>query len=253
MTSQEVAGRVKQKDWRVLDAAPGPDAGSAMLPLLDDPDPEVRELALHVLNVVGGPVARQGFLKALKDRGDTVRSAACRFLHVHATREDVPAILAEVTGSFDEYVREQMGLLVGKLGDANAIPTLERQLAAEPDAHARHGLSIALARLGERRARQAYLERLRADNPRQRAAALEDLLYIGDRRLVLDVLPLLDDLREAVNVAPSATRYFIRVCDVAVNVLDVLLQHPFSFKVERVRRYSAEELAEAKAVAARTR
>ncbi len=249
MSSSQVVERVRQKDWGVVEqpAIVGADAGVALLPLLEDPDPQVRALTVACLNAAGGPAARQGLIKALHDRIETVRAAAARYLHAHYAKEDIPVIQRELTSSHDEYVREQLALLLGKTGDESNVKLLLARIPVEKDEHARHAASLALARLGETANRQQLIERLQRDDPRERVNALKDLPYVNDRSLLAHVVLLLDDTRPGLNVGPSHGRYFIRVCDVAVNIANEMLGQPFLW-VEPVKRYSPQELSQAKSL-----
>jgi HEAT repeats len=251
MTPSQIVERVKQKDWGVLEqpGIVGADAGPALLPLLGDSDPQVRALAVACLNAAGGAAARQGLIKALHDRIETVRAAAARYLHEHYAKEDIPVIQRELTASPDEYVREQLALLLGKTGDDSNIKLLLARIPVEKDEHARHAASLALARLGEATHRHHLIERLKQDDPKERVNALKDLPYVNDRSLLAHVIPLLDDTRPGLNVGPAHGRYFLRVCDVAVNVANEMLDKPFPW-VEPVKRYSPEQLSEAKAALA---
>lgn len=249
MTPSQVVERVKQKDWGLVEQ-PGivrPDAGNALLPLLDDRDPQVRALTVACLNVAGGAAARQGLIKALHDRIETVRAAAARYLQVHYAKEDLPIIQREITTSPDEYVREQLTLLLGKTGETSNIKFLVAHIAGEKDEHARHAASLALARLGDSSNLKLLTERLQQDDPSERVNALKDLPYVNNRSLLQHVVPLLDDTRPGLNVGPSHGRYFIRVCDVAVNIANEMLGQPFPW-VEPVKRYSPQELSQAKSV-----
>jgi hypothetical protein len=249
MTPSEIVERVKRKDRDVM-AQPGSigaDAGPALLPLLDNPDPQVRVLTVECLNVAGGAAARHGLLKALHDPIETVRGAAARYLSAHYDKQDLPVIQRELGRSPDEFVREQLALLLGMSGDAANIPVLLGRARAEKDENARHAASLALARLGESEHRTLLIDRLKRDDPEERTRALRDLPYVNDRSLLKHVVPLLDDTRPGLNVGPSHGPYFIRVCDVAVNVANDMLGKPFPW-VEPVKRYSAPELSEAKRV-----
>src|SRR5580692_5798765 len=107
MSPAQIVDNVKHKNWKMV-AQPGnvgPDAGPALLPLLDDPDSQVRQLAVTCLNDAGGPAARQGLLKELQDRTETVRALAARFLRAHFTAADLPAITQVMTASPDDYIR----------------------------------------------------------------------------------------------------------------------------------------------------
>jgi len=253
MPPQEVVAHVKQKDWKVIDipGQVGPDAGDALLPLLNDPDLKVRELAVYCLDASGGKAAGQGMLKALRDPSEPVRDAAVRFLERHVTLDDVPALETEVQKNPDAYVREKVALLLGKSQQASAIPPMKTQFAREPNVRARRALSLALARLGDPTGRQAVLDRLQDKDPGQLAQAVTDLIYVGDPKLLLHTAHLLDDMRQGKNVGPSHGPIIKRVCDVVVETMDTMLNHPFSFRIELARQYSAAELGEAKVVLGR--
>lgn len=255
MTSEQIVDRIKQKDWTLVEqpGAIGPAAAAAIQTLLKDQDVEVRELAVEALGQAGGPAARKGLIAALKDRNDMVRAAACRHLQRNYDAADVSELTVELGTNPDEFVREQVGLILGRIGSTNAIAPLSRQLSTESDVHARQAISLALARLGEEANRQAYLKRLRQDDAKERSLAARDFLYVNDRSLLPQLLPLLEDLRPALNVGPSHGPYLIRVCDVTINVLDEFLKHPFSFKIEPARRYTEQEIASARTALAQVK
>jgi len=249
MTPSQVAEHVKQKDWNIVErpGIVGADAGPELVPLLNDPDPQVRQLAVTCLDQAGGASAKEGLLKALHDRTDTVRAAAARFLKNHFGAADVPALERELSHSRDEFVREQIALLLGKVS-ADA-PFLQSTMATEPDEHARHAMSLALARLGDPGQRHELLQRLQQDQPAGRVSALRDLPYVNDRTLLPHLVPLLDDMRPGLNVGPSHGPFMLRVCDVTVNVANEMLGGLFPW-VQPVKHYSAAELQQVKAVLA---
>lgn len=225
-----------------------PNGAAEITPLLTDEDQEVRELAVAAIDKTTGPEAKQGLFKALADRNEVVRGAAARNLSHHCGPGDVEALVNQLRTHKDEYVREQLALLLGKLGQRPALKPMQERFAVEEWPHTKHALSLALTRLGDPDHRQAYIGRLGQPDPKDRVAALEDLLYLEDKTLAKNVKPLLGDEREGKNVGPSHGPYWIRVCDVAVNVLDVVLGHPFKFEVRGNKRYSPQELNEAKSV-----
>ena len=250
MSPQEVADRVRKADWTVIDVPEqvGPDAGPPVARLLENPDSQVRELAVKTLHLAGGAPARDGLLRALHDKSQMVRAAAVNLLPQHVTADDLPALETEVTANPDEYVREHVALIVGRLSQPGSVTALRRQFALEQDVHARRAEAMALARLGDSIGRDAIVARLHGTDPQERAAALSDLVYVNDRGLLREAAALLDDQRDAVNVGPSHGPYYIRVCDVAVNTIDALLGHAFGFTAYD-RRYSAEQIAQARAAA----
>jgi hypothetical protein len=249
MAPDEVVAHVKKKDWKVIDVPGqiGPEAGPSLLPLLDDQDLKVRELAVYGLDAAGGKAASQGLLKALNDRSETVRDASLRFLERHMDPSNLAELEKHLQQSPDAYVRNKLSLIIGNLDRQTASSALETQFAKENDPQARHSESLALARLGDPLGRQTVIGRLSENDPGQRADAVSDLIYVNDPRLLVYTRALLEDRREARNVGPSEAKAIIRVCDVVVNTMDVMLNHPFNFVVSMARQYSDAELNQARA------
>lgn len=248
MSPQKIEQEIIEKNWHILEQQESfsPNAAQSIVPLLEHRDEEVRELAVHSLSRAEGPEARKGLLKALNDPDDMVRAAAARFIRSFLTASELPDLLNAISTNEDEYVREQAALTVGEIEQKSAIEALKSSFYEEKDSHARKAMSLALAKLGELQHRNAYLLRLREDNPQERTAALHDFVYLNDQNLVPEVIPLLDDKRDAENVGPSHGPYWIRVCDVAINKLDILLNHPFPFLIDRAKRYIDEEIQQTK-------
>jgi HEAT repeat protein len=246
----ELLHRVEGKKWDVISAMKhaSPEIVDGLVALSSSPDGEIRELVLWCLNEIGGSKARQVFLRALKDRREDVRDRALQFLQDHHAADTLPELQEQLRSNTDEFVREGVALTIGRIGDSSAIPALERTLHAEEPDPVRRAVRLALARLGQREARAQILSGLLDSTVSVRRQALEDFEYIADKQEGLVLLPLLDDTRDAMNVAPSGSTRFIRVCDLTVDVLDRVLEHPFSFPAGAMRRYSEEELNQAKQV-----
>lgn len=256
MAPSQIVESVKRKQWSVVEQ-PGlvdSTAVPALLPLLNDPDPQVRELTVHCLDSAGGPAAAEGLLRALADPVETVGAAAVRGLARHYTAAEVPGIRTQLGTNRNEYVREQLALLLGRMEDPSNIPILDAHKPTERDERARHALSLAMARLGDAPSKDELRSRLRQQQSvSQRVAALRDLPYVNDRSLLAEASPLLDDQRLGLNIGPSHGKYFIRVCDVVVMVMAEMLGRaalPFD---ARPRRYTPEELAQARQVLAQVR
>jgi HEAT repeat protein len=251
MDPSQIVELVKQKK-RVPLQQPGAvraDAAPALMPLLNDPDPQVRELAVLCLDRAGGAAAAQGLLKALDDRIETISAAAVRGLANHYTAAEIPAIRVQMGRNPNEYVREHLALLLGKTGDASNTPILGARRPVEKDEHAAHAIGLAMARLGDPASKHELSAHLQSGNVAQRVAALQDLPYVNDRSLLAGASPLLDDQRPGLNIGTSHGPYFMRVCDVVVMVAGEMLGRAFSFETGR-RLYTPEELAEARRVLA---
>lgn len=256
VAASQIVESVKRKQWAILEQ-PGlldPSYVPALVPLLDDPDPQVRELTVQCLAAAGGPAAAQGLMKALDDAVETVGAAAVRGLARHYTAAEIPAIRAQMSTNRNEYVREQLALLLGGTGDPANIPLLNARKPSELDERARHAASLAMARLGDAGSKSELRARLlQQASVAQRVAALRDLPYVNDRALLAEASPLLDDQRPGRNIGPSHGRYLIRVCDVVVTVMAEMLGAgalPFD---TRPRRFTPEELAQARQVLSQVR
>jgi hypothetical protein len=102
----------------------------------------------------------------------------------------------------------------------------------------------ALLRLKDDEAEREVLSLLGSNEAESRVKGIECISYADDKKLIPHLVPLLDDKRDAVNVAPSGASYFIRVCDLAVNTITDVGQLNVSFDVQYGARYSDEQLGE---------
>jgi len=247
MTTSHIVKYIKQKDWTFTEQPVqiDPDEVPALLALRSDSDPEIRELTLYALNGIAGPEARNCILEALHDDDINVRSTATRFVADNYSEGDIRALHAELSGNPDEMVRESVALTLGKIGDPFSKMAVQDRSAVEVDPDAAHAMHLALVRLHDDRNRKLYAQSLQDADPATRAKAIQDFEYIQDREFVAHIAPLLHDQHPALDIGPSNKKIFIRVCDVAVNVLDKVLNHPFGFEVDEFKTYTPEELMQA--------
>jgi hypothetical protein len=155
---------------------------------------------------------------------------------------------AELSRNSNEYVREQLALILGKTNDPSNIPILGARRPMERDEHARHALGLAMARLGDPASKQEVRGHLlQTANVAERVTALRDLPYVNDRGLLRDAVTLLGDERPGLNIGPSHGPYFIRICDVVVIVAAEMLGDVFGFDTSP-RRFTPEELARVRGV-----
>lgn len=247
MTTPQIVEFIKQKDWAFTEQPVQIDPAEvpALTALCNDSDPEIRELTLYALSGIPGPEARRCILEALHDDDINVRSAATRFVVDNYSDGDVKALHTELSGNPDEMVRESVALTLGKIGDPFSKMAVEDRSAIEIDPDAAHAMHLALVRLKDDKNRKLYAQSLRDADPAIRAKAIQDFEYIQDREFVAHIAPLLHDQHPALDIGPSNKKIFIRVCDVAVNVLDKVLNHPFGFEVDEFKTYTPEELMQA--------
>lgn len=250
MNVEQIIEQVRNADRNILispEQIPS-EAGTPLLKLLSEDDPNVRELALLSLHYSGGSPARLGIMESLDDKAENVRSVACKFLLDHAVSDDLSILHDQVRNNSDAYVREYVALSIGRLGNNQSAQVLNNQLEQEMAPDTKRAIKLALVKLGDKPMREDYLARLNDTDPTVRVKALEDFLYIQDKKMLPEIKSLLNDLRDAKNVAPAGHQYYIRVCDVTVQILDSYLDHPFDFDVRLAKRYKTEELYEAKNV-----
>jgi HEAT repeat protein len=241
--------RVRNQDWSVLDESADQQADSvaAVAELSRDGDAGVRDLAVAVLDRLGGPVAQSALLERLRDQDELVRARASRGIRAPA---DVRALCAELRENLDEVVRAAVALALGRSADPTAAGALAEARRTEADPDVQRALGLALARLGQAEAQTELASRLNASDPRERANALRDLPYVRVPALARRAIELLYDYADAENVGLSHAPQFIRVCDVAIEVLAAILDNPFPFRVARPFRYDASELDAARTIAA---
>jgi HEAT repeat protein len=160
-------------------------AYEVLLEAQNNPNPQVRELAVVALSELPVPAAKRvnALTKALRDPASRVRRRAARSLGdfgVHA----IPAVPALVAGlkDGDTSVRRDCAGTLGRLGPASAPGTTNLvALLIEPETRTRVVASTALKRIG-RGAVSALLEGLRQGDPdlRLRCTALLNFLAADD-------------------------------------------------------------------------
>ncbi|HEY7725130.1 MAG TPA: HEAT repeat domain-containing protein [Anaeromyxobacteraceae bacterium] len=242
---------VREKDHAVQLAARGAGGAAvpALVPLLQDPDDEVRQLAVHCLAETGDPRAADGIAQALLDPEPEVALAAARALHRLATPPLAPGLLDALGRARDPLVRREIALVLGRVAGPDAAGALRDRLGREQAPEAAEGLLVALARLGDQEAQRAFEQRLLAARGLERRTWLEHAEYVARPWLVRPLEKLLGDttpvLRVGVDARPDLIEA-LRVCDLALILIAALSGARFSFPVTRAKNYSAAEIDEAR-------
>ena len=152
--------------------------------------------------------------------------------------------LGEHTGHPDPRIRESVALLLGRFDNQTALAPLTAQLGKETEPEAARGLRLALARLGDETCKQEIAERLGAAEASVRLQTLDDLEYVGDKRLAGKLLPLLSDLADGYEIGELDEPKLARICDAVVNLVSKWYGKPFQFEVSDLKKYSDEEIEE---------
>jgi HEAT repeat protein len=168
----------------------------AVLAAIDDPDPAVRDSAIHALPFMEGPVAREALLAAARGAVPASRAAAVRALGnaVGDARGDSAVLGALDDG--DPWVRYYACQSAGRLRIDSAVPALAR-LLGDPAGQVRVGAIEGLSHFDVAPARQALMAAARAGEEDVRRAAIIGL-GIGGR---LEALPTVVEALRAADVA----------------------------------------------------
>ncbi len=184
-----------------------------------DPDPIVRRAACRALGQTRSILAVELLVEGLSDIDGTVRAAAAGALQSfgaaaapfvlpvlnHANAQTREAALAALTYDpsaiqplyvFMQHEIEQLRslrALGSAIPDQDRATRFLREMLADRAGACEQRLITALGLIGDRGAMQQVGHGLRSRSSASRAAAIEALETLGDKRLVKHILPLLED------------------------------------------------------------
>jgi len=240
--------RVRQKDFTATLRARelGPEAASGLTPLVRDPDPVVRQLALLCVLETGAPSALNAAFGALADDDPQVRSVALRGLGELATRSHATRVVEALRDHAEPETRRELAVIVGALGERQALEPLRAACARHSDPETQRGCLVARAWLGEAAAQEEFGGLLQASSGRERIDLLDHADRIRARWLLPYLGVLLEDTGPArwIGVDGLPGPETLRVCDVAVNLIAAITQHRFGFAVGPKINYLPSNLAE---------
>jgi HEAT repeat protein/CHAT domain-containing protein len=162
-----------------------------LLPVLRDPDSQVRSSASWALGSLEDRRAVGPLIGALQDEDQRVRRTAARSLNVIRDSRAVGPLIAALTDA-DRDVRGWAAKALGALRDTRAVEPL---IAAAKDetGSVRASADEALGKIGDVRAVAPLIDALGDAEASVRAAAVEALGEVGDDRAVEPLLPVLTD------------------------------------------------------------
>ena len=223
--------------------------GAGAEPVLDrlarHPDAEVREANVAAIGEAAGPSRNRMLIAALNDQDINVRSAAVRALWMTADAASVQALQMQAGTNSDPYVRGEVALILGQIGKKTDASFLQSRRAVEQDGEANHKAVLALARLGDGKARETMRVALASPNPEARLKTVREYEYINDPKALIDLKPALADMTDVFNInPPHAPPRLIRLCDVTVNVVAKVAKPKLSFDGNERKRFEANQLSE---------
>jgi HEAT repeat protein len=215
-----------------------------LLELENSPDAGVRELVLALASMVQGESLCPLFIRRLSDAEPSIREFAALQIprcHYHSLAPD----LVRAGNEHTEF-RSPIALALGQAGTVAHMPILKKWRDEGKSAQLTHNIGLALAKLGDPDARGELVKRLSLGAADDRAQALRDCVYLGDRSLIAAFGPALLDRTDvtALSIPEHRPMLFARVADIAVLTM-TQLGTQLSFPLDRLRRLTDAQLAEA--------
>jgi HEAT repeat protein len=247
MEPSKLEAMILANDWSVLDHVGG--MGQAAVPVLGqlilNPGKPVRLLTVLCLQEVKGPSAARLLAKAINDEEEQVRVYAADALRVAGDASIRPALETAVAGHQDPMVRAKTALALGIYGDANSLERLRKSLLVEKEPKVGAAVRQAMARLGDADAKKVIVGQLGSPDKKIQLQALEQIEYIGDKALVTNVSPLLNDTSPMMGLINAGdNQVVLRTNDAAAKTIAVVLKQPFSFKLTGYRVCTDAEIRE---------
>ncbi len=251
MEIKELEQKILSKNWDALDIVDTASRPEESLDLLTElvghEDPEVREIALNCVSMVRDARVPKMLAGSLSDKDDDIRLFALQSLQTAYDESILGDLIANLENE-DAEIRGGVALLLGEIGNPEAVEPLKARLEPEENMEAERDMKLALARLGDAEMQGFFADQMDVPDSDTRLQGLEDLRYIQDKSLSYRIMPALDDTGDGYPVTPPGEpeAEYNRVCDVAINYIAELHDQPFSFEVRETKIYSDEEIEQVK-------
>jgi beta-lactamase regulating signal transducer with metallopeptidase domain len=186
--------RGKQSDEKTLSEGESPDGQtSALVTLLESPDPKVREHAATALGKSRDPRAVPALVNRLNDTDAKVREHVAAALGNIGDERAISALAKIIATDSSSRVREHAASAIGHIGGNDAYDALVNVYNSDDEvgvrAHAAYGLGLSK----DRRAFDLLLDGLNSRHAEIRSHCAEALGLLGDRRAEQEIRKLLRD------------------------------------------------------------
>lgn len=209
-----------------------PEAGAALLRLVDDPNPKVRAAVIGASNTLRYlPTAWAAVWRALHDPAPEVRVAAVETLGCWQREGAQDAVIAALQDT-DDGVRYAAVWALQWVGDARAAEPL-LALCDDPAEDVRESVPHVLGMLGTADTVTALLERFDTFHDADQIRALEIMASIGDPRAIAPALVCLDHPNPSLRMSAVAAVGWLKA-EAALPRLRELAHHDPSDEVRAV-------------------
>jgi len=256
MDLQTLVNQVKEKRPEAQGTASrlGQKGTDVLVPLADDPDPEVRNMALICLGITGGREASEVALKKLKDEDDQVVAQALQVLFKHPPVGMEKELLEAYSQAKEEAIKEDLPLIAGRLAP-HIDPTPWKEFwQKETDPEIKKSLLIALSRMGDEQARQEFVKQMLESQGREIIKWIDHCKYMEDPWIVPHMIPWFNRQEVVVYLTPDLkNKRPMRVVDFVIPAVIELTGAQVSFPVKRTEPFSQEEIEQVRRIALQTK
>lgn len=252
MDLQTLVNQVKQKRAEAQGTASrlGQKGTTVLIPLTEDPDPEVRKMALICLGITGGSQASEVALKKLKDEDDQVVAQALQVLYKHPPVGMEKELLEAYKTAEEESVREDLPLIAGRLSP-RIDPGPWKQLWQQAEnQEIKKSLMIGLSRMGDEQARQEFVKQMLASQGAETLKWIDHCKYMEHPWIVPHMLPWFNRQEVVVYLTPDLkNKRPMRVVDFLIPAVIELTGAQVSFPIKRTEPFTPEEIEQVRRIA----
>lgn len=256
MDLQTLVNQVKEKRPEAQGTASrlGQKGASVLVPLADDPDPEVRNMALICLAITGGNQASETALKKLKDEEAQVVAQALQVLYKHPPLGMDKELLEAYHTAKDEDIREDLPLIAGRMSPKIDPAPWKELWQKEKNQEIKKSLLIGLSRMGDEQARQEFVKQMLASQGTETLKWIDHCKYMEHPWIVPHMLPLFNRQEVVVYLTPDLkNKRPMRIVDFVIPAVIELTGAQVSFPVKRTDPFTSEEIEQVRRIAAQVK
>lgn len=252
MDLQTFVNQVKEKRPEAQGTASrlGQKGTTVLVPLADDPDPEVRNMALICLGITGGSQASEVALKKLKDEDGQVVAQALQVLFKHPPVNMEKELLEAYKTAEEESVREDLPLIAGRLAPHVDPAPWKEFWQKETNQEIKKNLLIGLSRMGDEQARKEFVNQMLASQGAETLKWIDHCKYMEHPWIVPHMLPWFNRQEVIVYLTPDLkNKRPMRVVDFVIPAVIELTGAKVNFPIKRTDPFTAEEIEQVRRIA----